>query len=142
MHQTCQGSHLYSKTSSQTTIKALWNTIICNSKGNGNYFVILEDLQPSKEILKFPLRYLRLIKRKTKYVLYQNLNDQTHFSRNKKSHYDEYWDCIAMYGQVDSPVYITEPQNTISAITRKKGKEMLQGRLVMDKKHILEVVKK
>ena len=68
-----------------------------------------------------------------------------HIFHATKNHYDENWGCIAIYGQVDSPLYITEPQNTISAITRKKGKEMLQGRLknqVMDKKHILEVVKK
>ena len=65
MHQTCQGSHLYSKTSSQTTIKALWNTIICNSKGNENILLFWRTYNRLKEILKFPNRQLRLIRRKT-----------------------------------------------------------------------------
>ena len=64
MHQTCQGSHLYSKTSSQTTIKALWNTIICNSKGNENYFVILEDLQPSQRNIEMPTQIVTLNQKK------------------------------------------------------------------------------
>ena len=63
MHQTCQGSYLYSKTGSQTTIKALWNTIICNSKGNEN-------------ILLFWKTYNGLQKRNikiAKLIVYQNL---------------------------------------------------------------------
>ena len=48
MHQTCQGSYLYSKTPSQTTIKALWNTIICNSKGNENILLFCSTRRITK----------------------------------------------------------------------------------------------
>ena len=78
MHQTCQGSYLYSKTGSQTTIKALWNTIICNSKGNENYFVILEDLQPSQRNIEIPTQILRLNQKKKRACTLNLINGAKH----------------------------------------------------------------